>query len=580
MDLRVHRWRHELAVPHDWEAGRRQAAASELQALTHEIAALLAEALARALDDDTVLLLPSLCIDARFDLRADRHAACAHWARQLALQVLRSLDDPAAGAVRFPSRAHHAAAYLLARTRGTAAGSWWWRGFDGLAALPLAQALRTLLAESALQGLAVLAALAEPEAVTVLVALGEAEGWRVLLDWCEQLEASGTAGPAEAWPDLVPSLARAAPAVHAPAAAALLALRRQAIAAAFPPPGAADVARAAAAGLLVAAQVDGSTVASDALEPPTSAARALLQRLGATARRELARAVRQELRPAAAPVAPAASDEPLVTAFGGAAWLLYALHDLLSEAPRWPWPPALPGPGAGLLALLTIAAAMPPSLALAAWRDAAWRRVLDVPAALDLAGASAALEQSVEAAEGATRAWSGWLARTAREACRLRLPPPEGGPALDWPVDRASGLWLTGEVAAALLAAAPPSFRGRLAMTRAARAEARFLAANEVTQRLPFAWQPLVLWFAHAALRRLAVRVPGMAWASAAHLHANVLGVRGTLLPGAGTEEPWLLQLEPPPLDVLLAMTGLARARWPVQPGRWLVLARAEGAGR
>jgi hypothetical protein len=576
-DLHVHQWRHELALPSDWDAGRRQAAASELQAMTQEIAGLLADALDGSLQEHEVVLLPALCVDARFDLRADRHAACAQWARELALQLLHALHDPGAGAVRFASHAHHAAAYLLARTRGGGSGSWWWRSFEGLAVLPLAQAVRTLLERAPDEGMAILRALDDAEAPAVLGVLGEAEAWHVLLTWCEQLEAGGDTSDIASAPALVTELLRAARGVHAPASAALLALRGLSRAKDGSLPSAADIVRAAGAAVLLRAGAEGGASAlRDPLDVREAAARALLRRLDGPARQALARAVHEATHAEVPAHSDDSQEEALATPFGGAAWLLYAIHELLADSARWPWPAGGPAAGSGLLGLLTLAAAMPPSLALAAWRDRAWRRVLGVPESLDLAATGAALRDAAAAAGVAEAAWSRWLERTARDACELRLPAEDDRGAAACPVDRASGLWLTPELAAQLPASGPLSFRERLALTRATRGEARFLAANEVTQSLPAPWAQLVQRLAHGALRRLALRIPGMAWASAAHLHANVLGVRGVLRPGVAVGADWLLQLERAPLDVLLAMTGLVRARWPVQPDRWLVLARAD----
>lgn len=595
--LRVHRWQHELRIPRSWDAARGAHARSDLEHHTEAIGRALADALAGALADDEVIVLPQLAIDGRFDPRADWNTACTQWARQLARGLLEALHDPHHGALRLPSSDAYAARYALARARGEAVGCWWFSAFDGLAMLPVAQAIGTLLGESMPRGLGLLAALDAAEARSVVRALGERGALRVLARWCEAgaapdaldertaerivdalWQSDSTGGAAEQALCVLAEVSHSQAGTSLPVAASSLALWGAVLRLAWQ--------RGELQPTLLSHFAQG---ANPALALPwlpgagRTDGRQVLRALPRPLRRQVVALTALRSRVAATPAGAA-----LHTPFGGVAWLLAALDDFLQAADRLPWPDCRHGPPGGVVRLALACAAQPPSRALALWRDDGWRTLLGLDPHLDFGALHAWLSDGQEAAEAWSAQWPQWLARWSRSTSMLRLRLTRADAATPWPVDRTSGLWLSDEAAAALPASSPLPWATRLSLSRKVRDEARFLAANEFIQRLPPAWQPLLLHAAQAALRRLAARVPGLAWSSAGHLHANLLDVRAqaiasdvpdasvgatrpsSALPGA----TWRLRIARPPLDVLLAMTSLARVRLALPDGRHLDLQR------
>ena len=103
------------------------------------------------------------------------------------------------------------------------------------------------------------------------------------------------------------------------------------------------------------------------------------------------------------------------------------------------------------------------------------------------------------------------------------------------------------------------------------RADGRWLATPAALRDRPRV-RGAVQALANAALRDLAIRLPGFSQASAPFLWRNLLNVGATITP---TGEGLRATLERPPLDVLLAMSGLADRTMVLADGRALQLERA-----
>ena len=200
------------------------------------------------------------------------------------------------------------------------------------------------------------------------------------------------------------------------------------------------------------------------------------------------------------------------TPFGGPFMLLQLLDELPLGALAG-WPGSDGAPAATLVRALLLAKTVGGASALAFLLDPVWRDLLALPPAVPPA---------------ALARWTGGITPAHRRALRQRL----------------------GEV------------------PRADRASRAFLAlprrlCNEPLDRLLSA-------IAHRLLDRLARRLPGFAGSSPTYLARNFLAVSARVETGEGG---LCVTLSRPPLDMVLAMTGLARARLTLD---WLTPPRLE----
>ncbi len=162
--------------------------------------------LSAALGDEVVIIRR---IELSFDLDTSRELSdvARHWAARLSAALVRFLDGSGAiGMVRFESRAHFLARFLVDAAAGRASSQWYYRQFRGLESLAIPAVLRTALIEDVDRGVAALRALDLQELVAVLEALGPREARRVVeAVWSQTGDASRIESAADA---LVPVASR------------------------------------------------------------------------------------------------------------------------------------------------------------------------------------------------------------------------------------------------------------------------------------------------------------------------------------------------------------------------------------
>ncbi|UIF91185.1 hypothetical protein [Cupriavidus sp. UYPR2.512] len=570
-ELRIRHWHNDYTVPGSHPAPG--VLGHALDQLAPQLAQALAAHLdALGLDDQAVVLLPRLEIDCELDTACPPDRLVQHWSRQLALAFARALADPAGDAVQLPSRAAYHACFIEQLLRGDGWDNWLYHRFAGLRVLPAAAAIRTLLTDDAATGRATLALLGEAAWPLLLPMLGEREAIRILSHWHEQEDSASDMVLAE--PAVTPWLHAAPGRIDAPLLALWLlahasAPRRAGIgalcwlAALLSMPQ--DMPAGELARMAMHGTIDAKTPATASTDPDWLLLLATTPQTVRAASAELAAQARQ-VQFDHARTAPGATPDHLDAPFGGLAWLLPALHDLLASG----WPATLPAPPADTGSARDLAALL--ALAVAAghrgervWRDPFWRTFLRVAPGFDLAALhdwlaaadpgppglalAAALHRCAFTGAARLRVPTG-TARTERtevwvepgSACRLHAAPAE------------------------LAASAPLSFALRLRLTRLLRQDLALLSAGPVLAALPPAWQEVFATLAQAALRRTAFRIPGAACCTLPYLFANVLDPRGEAsLDGGGAA--WTLVLRRPPLHVLLSLNGMARLRlaWPDQ---------------
>ncbi|GGJ24263.1 hypothetical protein [Neoroseomonas lacus] len=356
--------RHLTLDFHAPPGGAGRQARDSAEAIRTELPDRLRDALSLP-DDDGVLLLRRLAIDLTIPAGASGSAVAARLAEALAAGLRRAAADGRA-VVRFDSVAGHSAAFLAALVDGSAWGRWWFVGFDGVRALPLPAAIRTVLLRDPAIALAMLAAMPAAVRAQVLAALGSAEARRVI----DVLRAREPAtAPDAAWAPVVAAL-DAAGAEPEPIAVLALAAAAELV------PGRLRVAECLAR---LTTWMEAAPDAAEAwlatgtipagLEPATAT---LLAATPAAGRAALA--ARRQALPQAAPRPAVALHVPL----GGYALLCPGLLDWPIEADVAAWPDLDDTPAADVLRLLTLAAAAGPARAGSLWREAAFREVFAV----------------------------------------------------------------------------------------------------------------------------------------------------------------------------------------------------------
>src|SRR5581483_5535790 len=126
----------------------------QLDAAARALPGRLGAALAPHVDDGshTVWLLREIAVDLTLDAAAGPDALAAQWGEAIARAALRRLDAGAHGVVMFADHAAYLAAFLADLAGGDAWSLWYYAGFDGLRALPVAAALRTALLADPIEG--------------------------------------------------------------------------------------------------------------------------------------------------------------------------------------------------------------------------------------------------------------------------------------------------------------------------------------------------------------------------------------------------------------------------------------------
>jgi hypothetical protein len=565
--LHIRRWRSEILVPRDCAAPER-------------IRADLHSAGPRLLDDLTaglmpwfstcggeVVLLRSLVFECELDVTSAPDLLVARWARGFAKALINAVESGGEGVLCFSSAAAYRAQFIADLASGHNGSAWYYRPYAGLAALPPAAAIRTLLLEDRELGCEILANLS-PEVWNRLgVVLTRRETLRILDGLSAPVGSRGTD------PAALAGLYRE----HAPHLPGLpwfvtaLYLLSAAMRGGFDP--SADLAR----WLRLAAQLPGLATRSDA----TALAEALQQgNIGVLAgaleqdaeswaalsmrpqwRSTLAGLLRAEA--ARVDMAVPTRRDVVHTDFGGLVLLLPELDNLFDEALSGVLPPTEQASPRGVAAWLVMAHCAGQSRAKRFAGEAFWRDVFGVAPDVDRAALNTWL------AGGDSHAASACLAQRARghaRGARITVPLRTGGRTLAVVVDQASGLWCDELRDSPPAGFASPSWRACLTAARAARDDWRFLAMNWGLTGL---WQPLFTHMAQIVLRRFAYRLPGFAGASLPYVSANFLTGAGTLDPESGR-----LQLARPPLHVLLNLIGMGRGtvNWSGPPERRFVL--------
>ncbi len=413
--------------------------------------------------DETVVLIPRLEITLDHPADGSADALADRLADAILMGIARSRATDAVG-LRFASRTMHAAAFIEALVSGTAWSRWWFRGFQGLRALPVGRAVRTLCDRDWGRALAILRDVQPAERERLWRLMESADADAILAGIAEAgISADATAGLASVadddpvW-DRLAAVLVAMPTAPAPVAAlaALCALDD------------ADAVPTVIRALRDLAQP--SPAPRDPRIDPISVQGA---NLAMPLRRAVAR-LRRDRGTRTPPTAERWRGSPLL----GYAILWPELDQCHLDQVCAGWP----APAAGLQAvdlvrLLVLSACAGP--AGEPWRDPVWRDAFGVPGSFgDLA--LAAWVQRV--------GLGGWrtLARAHASGQTRPLPATPPGPS-------------------------PATYTGLPASDRGTRRMAR-LAVGRVGATL---------------LGDFATRLPGFAGASAAFLRANLLGAGG-----------------------------------------------------
>jgi hypothetical protein len=123
--------------------------------------------------DDTIWLIRQLEIDVSMNTAWDRNQLGRVWAQRIALALLETFSaGPDDGNVkRFRSRSDYVACFLSDLVVGQAWSRWYYRTFDGLRALPISAAVRTIVVRDPVVGFDALLALPADVLVRVLSTL-------------------------------------------------------------------------------------------------------------------------------------------------------------------------------------------------------------------------------------------------------------------------------------------------------------------------------------------------------------------------------------------------------------------------
>lgn len=132
--------------------------------------------------DSSIWFVRELRIDLDLNIDWDSEQVARTWAVKLARQLSRDLSDgdDSHGVVRFPNRAAYLASFLADLANGSAWGKWYYKTFDGLRMLPSSAALRTAICQEPENGSQALLQLATTDLANVLSALSTQDVRRVL----------------------------------------------------------------------------------------------------------------------------------------------------------------------------------------------------------------------------------------------------------------------------------------------------------------------------------------------------------------------------------------------------------------
>jgi hypothetical protein len=556
-----------------------------LDDLTRVLPDALGAALAPLLDagGDEIVLIRRLHAELDLDVSRDPPALARRWASRIGAALSRTLVAESGDVLRFPGWTHYLARFLVDASAGAAAGAWPYRPFGGLSALPRSAQLRTAILTDPGDGVRALRLLADRERRQVLAALGSTEARRVV----EALtRLPGPRDDATAFPAVAGALGAGGLTFTSEAAPWLAALDLL-VRAPMPEAGGAVPA---AMYLAVAIAAFDRTVASagDAtllalLEAPPDAphvalapeARRRLQPLLALpgpGRRRIADMLTARSRAPRRPDAAAEPDEPPTTPFGGLVLLLPALAGWDLDGVVEGLAGRSSAEAVAIVRLVLLAKCAGGRRASAVVGDPLLRGLTGVPTHVLTADVLAWLRTHGDAlvrrlahhraSRGEPVSWRLGVTRHRGERLLVvsELPRDRW-----WAVVR-----LRDETARLARARAWPSLLTAVAAGGAAPwpepardlVHARGLRAQLDHLALPAAWDvPIELDLALSAiaqslLRDFGGRLPGFSASSPAFVYASFLDFPAAHELRDGRR---LVQVGRPPLNVVLAMTGIAR---------------------
>jgi hypothetical protein len=591
--LHIRRWCNDFLVPHNCDAPER------IRADLDDIADRLTNELAVGLtpwwsgQNEQVVLIKRMSFDCELDLSRKPELLAERWAYQFAKILINTIESGGDGVLRFSSPAAYRAQFIADLANGCSGDIWYYRPFAGLAALPPAGAIRTVLLEDSSLGREILTALS-PEVWNRLgTVLTRREALRIL----DELSAGGSPDKTEpaALAALYKEHASRLPA--APWFVTALYLFSAALRAGFDPTF--DLARwvRLAAKLptlasrsdvaaLTEALLQGNVADLVAADSEQDAESWVTLSVRPEWRSSLAEIIQAETLHTSARLLRSTGDA-IHTAFGGLVLLLPELDNLLNVELSDALPPAEHTSARNITAWLVLAQCAGQARATQVLGEAFWREVFGIPPAINHARLNlwlADIDTALAAALLVERATG-----LARGTC-LPTPLRVGGQRRMVSVDQVSGIWcgesldlvsphtnplLLGEGGVRGVRRdfiqSPDStlsipWRARLTAARRARDDWHNLAMD---WGLPEAWQRLFTHMAQIVLRRFAYRIPGFAGASLYYVYVNFLASTGNLDPESGR-----LLLSRPPLHVLLNITSIGRGTvgWSGPPEQSFVL--------
>jgi hypothetical protein len=622
--LHIERFRTEYVVPAGHPAPERLRCKLD-EAARRNVPEVLRAALGPWLDstDESVWIVRCLEVDLAVNAAWEPDRAGRRWAGQVAQAITRTLsEDGDPGVIRFADRTSYLVQFLRDLASGDAWGRWYYEGFAGLRALPTATALRTAILNDAELGLRALLRLATHDRGRVLDALSPLDARRVLDELPE--EAAATDEPrwwnalARAWSD-----GRVGPiAAHTEARTALelyLAVCDAAPGSSGPALRVAVRATVRLARLLADAKPSRARDIVQALADPDPARFYLVLGFGDA---ELLRPLRdappgwvqaivdRTSRITARPEAASGSgtganevNEIRHTPFGGVFLLLPQLDRLPLEAAVQDWPSAGEADALQLVRLLLLVKCCGRNRAERAFRDPLLRDLLAIsPMVTPAVLRRWERELSLHALDRFLSVIAAWRREngTARAnvlaLCRV---PLRGAPAALL-LEAETGVWLWGrgyppgrpEVTASRVAtwldtAGIQPTQVLTDLEFESHLDARQPSRNQLSADVGYLAAPAALGLsrrvdlalsivAQGVLRAVAARLPGFVASSPSYLFSNFLDIGGSL-----QDEPArrVVGLGKPPLQLVLAMSGLARGEYRLSwlPDRPFVLFQGEG---
>jgi hypothetical protein len=154
------------------------------EALSKSVAGALASSASRLFGDSDQSVWLVRRLDVSVDVNAEwgREHIAAAWATEITRMLARDLreDADAHNCIRFPTRAAYLSSFLRDLAESRAWGKWYYRGFEGLRALPQSAALRTAVCADARAGLAALRSLDRHERAGLVRVLSRRDAQRLL----------------------------------------------------------------------------------------------------------------------------------------------------------------------------------------------------------------------------------------------------------------------------------------------------------------------------------------------------------------------------------------------------------------